>query len=265
MNNPQYPLEFGEQPHVLVTGASSGLGAALSVCLVGLGIAVTGVGRNVAGLEKTQQSTARPELFTPLVFDLDANLEDWPKILKAHIANTKPFSGYVHAAGLCNIIPVNFSSLGDMTSEYRVNYFAAVQTIQVLSSRKSHTPNLSIVLISSISAGTVGNPGCSTYASSKAALESLAVSYTLEIKGQKDKGHGMRINCIRPGNFISPMMDMRSQFTGRNIAYDAATKTVAGSTGTPQDIVPAILFLLSANSRWICGQTITVDGGEGLG
>jgi 3-oxoacyl-[acyl-carrier protein] reductase len=108
-----------------------------------------------------------------------------------------------------------------------------------------------IVLTSSI-AGGVGYPGLAAYGMTKAALESLARTLAVELAP-----HAIRVNAVAPGHTLVP----------RNLADDPdyasrwAAVTPSGRIATPEDIANAVVFLLSARSEQIRGQTLVVDGG----
>jgi len=64
---------------------------------------------------------------------------------------------------------------------------------------------------------------------------------------------GIRVNCVSPGGIFNGQPD---SFVSR---YEA--KTPLRRMGMPQDISPAVAFLLSDEARYITGQNIAVDGG----
>jgi len=109
----------------------------------------------------------------------------------------------------------------------------------------------SIVLMSSVT-GHQAVPYLSAYGMTKAALEMLARNLVLELSP-----HGIRINCVAPGAVITP----------RNLrddpSYEArwAQLIPIGTAIQPDDIANAVLFLASAESKRISGQTLVVDGG----
>ena len=89
----------------------------------------------------------------------------------------------------------------------------------------------------------------SAYAASKAAIRELTTSLAAELGPR-----GITVNCVNPGP-----VDTGYAFGERHAA--AARAHPQGRWGTPADIVPTLRFLASAESGWLTGQTIDVDGG----
>jgi 3-oxoacyl-[acyl-carrier protein] reductase len=108
-----------------------------------------------------------------------------------------------------------------------------------------------IINISSI-VGFSGNPGQANYCASKAGLVGLTKSLAMELASRN-----ITANCIAPGFIISPMTDALPT---------AATERMLGSIpmgklGTPDDVALAAIYLASAESSYMTGQTLHVNGG----
>lgn len=112
-----------------------------------------------------------------------------------------------------------------------------------------------IINVSSVAADHV-NVGQTNYAASKGAINSFTRALALELAGR-----GVTVNAIAPG-FIET--DMSAAV--RNKAGDLIKKVIPMKRiGTPEDIAKVAVFLASAESAYITGQVITVDGGLSLG
>jgi 3-oxoacyl-[acyl-carrier protein] reductase len=112
-----------------------------------------------------------------------------------------------------------------------------------------------IINISSVVAEHV-NPGQANYAASKGAINSFTRALAVELAKR-----GVTVNAIAPG-FIET--DMSAAV--RNKAGDKIAKFIPmRRIGTPEDIARVALFLASADSAYITGQVLTVDGGLTLG
>jgi 3-oxoacyl-[acyl-carrier protein] reductase len=112
-----------------------------------------------------------------------------------------------------------------------------------------------IINISSVAATHV-NPGQANYAASKGAVNSFTRALAVELAGR-----GVTVNAIAPG-FIET--DMSAAV--RNKAGDLIKKFIPMKRiGTPEDIARVAVFLASADSAYITGQILTVDGGLSLG
>ena len=109
-----------------------------------------------------------------------------------------------------------------------------------------------IINITSI-VGLQGNSGQSNYSASKAGLIGFSQSVAKEVASR-----GITINCIAPGWIETEMTNDLPQDTKSEIIKNIPI----GKTGTTEDIAYTALFLASKESKYITGQTITVDGGR---
>jgi NAD(P)-dependent dehydrogenase (short-subunit alcohol dehydrogenase family) len=75
--------------------------------------------------------------------------------------------------------------------------------------------------------------------------------------------HGIRVNCVCPGDTDTPMLRGEADQLGvdEEEFMKAAADRPINRVGTPEDIANAVLFLASDLSSWITGTTIVVDGG----
>jgi len=107
-----------------------------------------------------------------------------------------------------------------------------------------------IVNTASIS-GTAGDYGLSSYNAAKAGVINLTRSAAIE-----NAKHGIRVNCVCPGTFLSGIhADLPQE------AIDAIAAKHPLGLGTPADLVGAYSYLASDASRWTTGSAIVVDGG----
>lgn len=100
--------------------------------------------------------------------------------------------------------------------------------------------------------------GNATYACAKAAVIQLTKTLARELGP-----HGINVNSVAPGAFLSPMNNKtRSPEEARKFIADRAEATVLGRVGTPTEIANCVLFLASDESSYVAGQTLRVDGGR---
>ena len=119
-------------------------------------------------------------------------------------------------------------------------------------------PNGSSIVLNASTASTVGTPAFSVYSATKAAVRSFARNWTLDLKGK-----GIRVNAVSPGVVPTPGYDLlgltKEQIQG---FVDAQLQTIPlGRVGTPEEIGRAVVFLASADSSFVNGIELFVDGG----
>ena len=112
-----------------------------------------------------------------------------------------------------------------------------------------------IINISSVAAEHV-NAGQSNYAASKGAINSLTRALAVELAKR-----GVTVNAIAPGFIETDMSAAVRNKAGDTIKNMVPMKRI----GTPEDIARVAVFLASADSSYITGQVLTVDGGLSLG
>jgi NAD(P)-dependent dehydrogenase (short-subunit alcohol dehydrogenase family) len=98
--------------------------------------------------------------------------------------------------------------------------------------------------------------GEAPYSAAKAGVIALTKSTALEY------GPAIRANCVAPGIIRTPMTELLFQSPG--LLDPAREATPLGRMGEADDVADVVYFLCSDLSRYVTGQTITVDGGLGL-
>jgi len=246
-------IRFTADDRILVTGASSGLGAASAVLLNSLGATVIGVGRDGERLASTRALCPHPDAFHAVQCDLEQDVEGlvgWVRDLRQSFGK---LCGLLYSAGRSLMLPAARQTAADMRQLYDLNVFALYQVARGFLDRRNNTgAGASVVLIASTSAQR-DNAALSAYASSKGAVVSLAHSLACEYMSQ-----GIRVNSLSPAFIPTPMSRRQHQDA------DAIAASYPLGAGCPEDVARAAAFLLSSASRWITGQDITLDGGRGL-
>lgn len=109
----------------------------------------------------------------------------------------------------------------------------------------------SIVNITSV-IGQTGNAGQANYAASKAGIEAFTKSTAQEVASR-----GLRANCVAPGFIQTEMTDVLNEDQKKTIM----DKIPLGRIAEPQEVAAAVAFLLSDESKYITGHTLSVNGG----
>ena len=235
----------------LVTGASSGLGAAVARTLAGAGarvaVAARRLDRLVALADEIGGAAVACDLLVPTQVDeLVPGVVDalgGPEIL-VNVAGT--------FAGAC---PAEAETPEAVTRTLNLNLVAPFRLSQAVFPHMRAAGRGAIVNVSSIS-GQVGIPGIpqASYAAAKAGVSGL----TVELAVQWAR-HAIRVNTVAPGFFRSEITDdMYDDERGR--AW-LRRNTPLPMDGTVDDFVGAVLWLAGDAGRYVTGQTIVVDGG----
>jgi len=150
-------------------------------------------------------------------------------------------------AGIADITPEQFDATAALT--FRGTYFTVQRALPLLND------GAAIVLIASIAAGN-GTARHGIYNASKAAVRSLARTLTLELKGR-----GIRVNALSPGPTDTQGFASFAGERGEEFRAQLATVIPVGRIGRPEEVGSAALFLASAESSFIAGAELVVDGG----
>lgn len=238
-----------EGKHILVTGASSGMGRVFCQMIAKEGARVSLLARNEERLQQTILSL-NGEHHKYYVCDL-TNYES----LIGVVENIDALDGVVFCAGVNEYTPVKFIKQEKIDYIFKTNFDATVLLTQLLLKKKRINKKASLVYISSLSS-QLGVAGTLLYASSKAAVNSAMRVIASEVAPM-----GVRANSICPGIVRTEMLN------GTNIDEDAFLKQEADyplGLGTPEDVGNAVIFHLSDASRWLTGNIMTLDGGFSL-
>src|SRR5215469_8892951 len=100
----------------------------------------------------------------------------------------------------------------------------------------------------------VARPERSAYVASKGGARSLTHAMAVDLAA-----HGIRVNAIAPGPTLTGLT--RANYTDPEARRATEAVIPLGRLGQPDDLVGAVLFLASDESRWVTGSTVTVDGG----
>lgn len=235
--------------HILVTGASSGMGRVFCQMIANEGAHVSLVARNEERLKETMLKM-NGEGHNYYVCDLTDEEQ-----IKTTLARLDVVDGVVFCAGINDFVPLKFVKQEKLERIFQTNYFSQVILTQMLTKKKLINKNASLVYISSLSS-VLGVAGTLLYASSKAALNSAVRVIAAELAPQ-----GIRANAICPGIVITEML------SGTNIDEETFTKQAVDyplGLGTPEDVGNAVLYHLSDGSRWLTGNCMVIDGGYSL-
>lgn len=158
-------------------------------------------------------------------------------------------------AGVCWPTPIGNIAAEETQKQFMVNFTGPMLLIQALV--QIMNKGGSVVLTTSC-LHQLGMPGYGAYAASKAALRSLARTFSAELKD-----HGIRVNTLAPGPFETPIHEKYGLEATQldEVKGQVASMVPLGRLGLPNEIVDAAVFLASDGSRYMLGEEISVDGG----
>ncbi len=235
---------------VLVTGSSRGIGAATAQHLaeMGMRVAVT-YGRSKDKAEEVLKSlNGEGHMVVPF------NVADEASIRDGLDAVTKEFGGLyglVNNAGITRDQLLLRMKEDDFDEVIQTNlkgtFLCTKMAVKVMMKARAG----SIVNITSV-IGQVGGPGQANYAASKAGVEAFSKSVAQEVGSRH-----VRVNCVAPGFITTDMTEDLPEETKSKYISLVPLQTM----GEPIDVAHSVAFLLSEKSKYITGQTISVNGG----
>lgn len=235
----------------VVTGASSGLGEGLARGLASVGARVALVARRHDRLAALAEEIGGTAIECDLL-ELEQVREVIPRVAEQLGAPEI----LVNAAGsLFSREPAEREALDDIRRTLDLNLVAPFLLSQAVVPHMVAAGRGAIVHVSSIG-GRAGVPGIpqASYAASKVGLSGL----TVELAGQWAK-HSIRVNTVAPGFFRSEITD--SLYDDERGSAWLRRNTPLPQEGSVDDLVGAVLWLVSDAGRYVTGQTIVVDGG----
>lgn len=237
----------------LVTGASSGIGAATAKVLAEEGAdVVVAYGQDRQGAKETADAVkafgrtsrlCRMDITKPNVV---------AKALQRVRKNVPRLDILVLCAGYNVVTPLEKISPIEWDKVITTNLSSAFYVLQA--SLPLFSDNASIVIVSSVAAHT-GAPHHAHYAAAKAGVVNLTKSAARSLAPH------IRVNCVAPGITLTPM----GQATTDTLAPDyAKTKLLSQRFALPEEIARCIAFVASPAAGFMTGATIDINGGRDL-
>ncbi|MBS0429863.1 MAG: glucose 1-dehydrogenase [Proteobacteria bacterium] len=250
------PVRFADLKErvILVTGASSGIGAATARLLGAQGARVLLAARRVAACEALLDEI-RSAGGEGLAMAADvARDEDMHGLVEAALTRWGRLDGAFNNAGVLGRGgPVAATADTDYDEVFDVNVRAAFHALRHQVPALRRGGGGALVFTASMAA-TVGFAQAAVYTASKHAVLGLVRSAALELGGE-----GIRVNALCPGVVDTAMSDVGFGSPAGRDAFVA--RTPAGRAGAPEEIAPAAAYLLSQASSFVNGQALLVDGG----
>jgi NAD(P)-dependent dehydrogenase (short-subunit alcohol dehydrogenase family) len=236
----------------LITGGTTGIGFATAKRFVEEGAQVAISGQNQERLQAALSKLGDNAIGVLADLSLVNNVENMVDKIKRDFGS---LDIVVANAGISKPAPVNVVDEAHINEQFDINFKGVFFTVQkalpILNNPASIVLNTSCL-------DEMGMPGMSIYSASKAAVRSLARSFSAELVGQ-----GIRVNAVSPGPIETPIYSKLGMPTEavQAMAAGLMEKIPMGRFGQADEVAKAILFLASDDSSFMLGEEIVVDGG----
>lgn len=238
----------------VVTGGNSGIGLASAKAFVAEGAEVV-----VSGRRQDVVDAAVAEIgagATGFVGDV-ASLADHDRLVADVAARHGRIDIYMANAGINMTNPFGSVTEAEFDAQFGINvrglFFGVQKALPLISDGGS------IILTGSIASTRVLD-GHNVYAGTKAAIRAFARNWAVDLKGRK-----IRVNVLSPGPVETPILGKMGITPEQFVEVEAAiaAQIPLGRLGQPEELAAAALFLASADSGFVTGIELCVDGGMG--
>ena len=236
----------------LVTGASRGIGFAIAEALAAAGANLILNARSATALEEARSRLCSRAQVHIAAFDVTDSAAVAAAIDSIE-AEHGPIHILVNNAGIQRRAPLDQFDDGDWRDLMRTNLDSVYYVSKAVARHMIPRGKGKIINIGSVQC-ELARPGIAPYTASKGAVKNLTKGMCADWAR-----HGLQVNAIGPGYFDTPL----NKALVEDPAFDAwlRQRTPAGRWGRLEDLHGAAVFLASAASDFVNGQTIYVDGG----
>ena len=238
----------------MVTGASGGLGRAIAIAFAEAGADVALAARSKPRLEETAQEVERRGVRALVVPTDVTSFTDVESCVARTVEELGGLHVIVNNAGIARITPLAEATPEDWRSIVDVNLSGVFHGCRAAAAHLIRQRAGKVINLASMLAA-VGLPGYSLYAATKGGIISLTRALAVEWAR-----HNIQVNAIAPGWFVTEMNE--AAFDNPTIRERLTRDVPARRTGRLDEIGPLAVYLASAGSDFMTGQTLFLDGGQ---
>ena len=235
----------------LITGGTTGIGAAAARRFQAEGATVIVTGSNPATLEAARRDLAGIEVIASDAGDTAAAKALVDQVVASHGRIDVLFVN----AGIVKFAPSPMVDEAMFDLQFNINvrgaYFLIKHTAPVM-------PDGGAIILTASVAGSLGGPGTTVYGATKAAIRSFGRSFAGELAPRR-----IRVNTISPGPIETPIFGKAGMTAEQQAGFQegAAATNPMKRFGQPEEIAAAALFFACDDSSYITGSELFVDGG----
>ena len=238
---------------ILITGSSSGIGAATAIECSKMGASVIITGRDEERLNETFKALAPNAIeHIKIIADL-TKVEDMDRLVQ----ELPVLDGCVNNAGIVGLVPTPFLSMDKIARMQQINLNVPMMLTKLLVKKKKLKNSSSIVFTSSVAGVFRVSMGHAIYATTKCGIDAFMRTAALELAAK-----GIRCNSVNPAMVETRILN-RGQLTLEQYELDRQRYPLK-RYGKPEDVAWGIIYLLSDASSWVTGTALKLDGGMTL-